>query len=90
MEFNKIIRGADKAANDEESIYQILGAGFLCHIAFQHEGQTMMIPAAYGRKDDALYIHGSTKNYMLNQIINGQSVCRRNAFRRNCFSKNFV
>ena len=46
MEFNKIIRGADKAANDEESIYQILDAGFLCHIAFQHEGQTMMIPTA--------------------------------------------
>ena len=75
MEFNKIIRGADKAANDEESIYQILDACFLCHIAFQHEGQTMMIPTAYGRKDDALYIHGSTKNYMLNQIINGQTVC---------------
>lgn len=75
MEFNKIIRGADKAVNDEASVYQILDAGFLCHIAFLHEGQTLMIPTAYGRKGDALYIHGSTKNYMLNQIINGQSVC---------------
>lgn len=75
MEFNKIIRGADKAANDEESVYQILDAGFICHIAFQHEEQTMMIPTAYGRKDDALYIHGSTKNYMLNQIINSTYVC---------------
>lgn len=76
MEFNKIIRGADKATNDEESVYQILDAGFLCHIAFQHEGQIMMIPTAYGRKGDALYIHGSTKNYMLNQIISGgECVC---------------
>ncbi len=74
MEFNKIIRGADKASNDEESFYQILDAGFLCHIAFQHEGQAMMIPTAFGRKDDALYIHGSSKNHMLNQIINGQRV----------------
>ncbi len=58
MEFNKIIRGADKAVNDEASVYQILDAGFLCHIAFLHEGQTLMIPTAYGRKGDALYIHG--------------------------------
>ncbi|HEV8083900.1 MAG TPA: pyridoxamine 5'-phosphate oxidase family protein [Chitinophagaceae bacterium] len=75
MQFNKIIRGADKSANYKESVYQILDAGFLCHIAFQHEGQSMMIPTAYGRKDDMLYIHGSTKNYMLNQIIHGESVC---------------
>ncbi|MEO6667991.1 MAG: pyridoxamine 5'-phosphate oxidase family protein [Ferruginibacter sp.] len=75
MEFNKIIRGADKEVNDEASVYQILDAGFLCHIAFLHEGQTLMIPTAYGRKADMLYIHGSTKNYMLNQILNGQIVC---------------
>ena len=75
MEFNKIIRGANRAANDLESVFNILDAGFICHIAFQHEEQTMMIPTAYGRKDDALYIHGSTKNYMLNQIINSTSVC---------------
>ena len=75
MEFNKIIRGADKSVNDEVSVYQILDAGFLCHIAFQHEGHTLMIPTAYGRKGNALYIHGSTKNYMLNQILNDQSVC---------------
>ena len=75
MKFNKITRGADKAANDEASIYQILDSGFLCHVAFQQEGETMMIPTAYGRKDDALYIHGSNKNHMLNQIINSQSIC---------------
>ncbi len=75
MEFNKIQRGAARAANDERSIYNILDTGFLCHIAFQHEGQAMMIPTAYGRKDDTLYIHGSSKNYMLNQIIKGDNIC---------------
>ena len=75
MEFNKIIRGANRSANDVESVFNILDAGFLCHIAFHHEGQTMMIPTGYGRKDDTLYIHGSSKNYMLNQIINGDIIC---------------
>ena len=75
MEFNKVVRGAKRAMNDEDTVYAILDAGFLCHVAFQHERQTMMIPTAYGRKGDALYLHGSTKNFMLSQVLNGQTVC---------------
>jgi nitroimidazol reductase NimA-like FMN-containing flavoprotein (pyridoxamine 5'-phosphate oxidase superfamily) len=75
MEFNKVIRGAKREANDEQSVYEILDAGFLCHVAFQHQGQTMMIPTAYGRKSDEIYLHGSTKNFMLNQILDGQTIC---------------
>lgn len=74
MEFNKIVRGANRAANDEESIYDILDAGFLCHVACMHNGQPMIIPTAYGRKGDTLYFHGSTKNFTLNQIIQSDSV----------------
>ena len=75
MEFNKVIRGAKREMNDEESVKSILDAGFLCHVAFQHQGQTMMIPTAYGRKDEDIYLHGSTKNFMLNQILDGQTIC---------------
>lgn len=75
MEFNKIIRGAKREKNDEQTVYQILDAGFLCHIAFQHQGQSMMIPTAYGRKGDLIYLHGSRKNFMLQQICNGQTAC---------------
>lgn len=75
MEFNKVIRGAKREMNELASVYAILDAGFLCHVAFQHQGQTMMIPTAYGRLDDTLYLHGSTKNFMLNQILDGQMAC---------------
>jgi nitroimidazol reductase NimA-like FMN-containing flavoprotein (pyridoxamine 5'-phosphate oxidase superfamily) len=75
MEFNKIKRGAKRAVYVEQSVYDILDAGFLCHIAFQSGGQTMIIPTAYGRKEDVLYFHGSTKNHMLNELVNGQSIC---------------
>ncbi|MFZ4799547.1 MAG: pyridoxamine 5'-phosphate oxidase family protein, partial [Bacteroidia bacterium] len=75
MEFNKVNRGAKREMNDEESVKNILDAGFLCHVAFQHQGQTMMIPTAYGRKEEDLYLHGSTKNFMLNQILDGQTIC---------------
>jgi uncharacterized protein len=75
MEFNKIVRGAKREMNDTESVNAILDAGFLCHVAFQHEGQTMMIPTAYGRLGENLYLHGSAKNFMLNQITDGQIIC---------------
>lgn len=75
MEFNKVVRGEKRAMNDVASVHAILDAGFLCHVAFQHQGQTMMIPTAYGREDDCLYLHGSTKNFMLNQILDGQTIC---------------
>lgn len=35
----------------------------------------MMIPTAYGRKGDLIYLHGSRKNFMLQQICNGQTAC---------------
>lgn len=75
MEFNKVVRGAKREMNDRDSVHSILDAGFLCHVAFQHQGQTMMIPTAYGREEDTLYLHGSTKNFMLNQLLDGQTSC---------------
>ncbi|HCS21716.1 MAG TPA: pyridoxamine 5'-phosphate oxidase family protein [Bacteroidetes bacterium] len=74
MKFNKITRGAKRAVNDEAHVYAILDAGFLCHVAFVHEGVPMIIPTAYGRKGDIIYLHGSVKNFMLNQIIQQQTI----------------
>ena len=75
MKLNKIIRGAKRAVAEEQVVYEVLDAGFVCHVAFQHQGQTMIIPTAYGRKEECLYLHGSAKNFMLNQIVDGQTIC---------------
>ncbi|MFZ1750970.1 MAG: pyridoxamine 5'-phosphate oxidase family protein [Saprospiraceae bacterium] len=75
MKFNKITRGANRAVYDEDALYEVLDAGFLCHVSFQYEGQVRMIPTAYGRHGDQLYFHGSSKNFMLRQITDGQTIC---------------
>lgn len=75
MKFNNVIRGAKREQNDEETIFAILDAGFLCHVSFTHQQQSMMIPTAYGRQGETLYIHGSSKNFMMNELCNGQRVC---------------
>ncbi len=75
MKFNKITRGNKREVNTTENVYEILDAGFLCTIAFVHQGQAMMIPTTYGRKDDVLYFHGSTKNFMMNEALKNEQIC---------------
>lgn len=75
MQFNKIIRGNYRQANTEKELYEVLDAGFLCHVAFTHQGKAMMIPTSYGRKGNVLYLHGNSKNFMLNEALKNEQVC---------------
>ena len=56
---------------DRDQINTILDAGFLCHIAFVVNGAPFIIPTAYGRDGETLYIHGSAKSRMLNYFADG-------------------
>lgn len=58
-----------------ETIYQILDEGLICHVGFAAEGQPFVIPTAYGRIDDRLYIHGSPASRMLRTLQKGIEVC---------------
>jgi uncharacterized protein len=71
----RVVREADRAVYDRESVYRILDEGFLCHVGFVVDGQPFVIPTSYGRKGDCLYIHGSAASRMLRQIRDGVSVC---------------
>jgi uncharacterized protein len=71
----RVVREADRAVYDRETMYQILDEGFLCHVGFVVDGQPFVIPTSYGRKDATLYIHGSAASRMLRQMKEGVSVC---------------
>jgi hypothetical protein len=63
-----VVREADRAVYDRETVYRILDEGFLCHAGFVVDGQPFVIPTSYGRKDASLYIHGSAASRMLRQM----------------------
>ena len=44
---------------DRETACRILDEGFVCHVGFTVDGQPYVIPTAYARVGDRLYIHGS-------------------------------
>jgi uncharacterized protein len=53
-------RYAHRAAYDRASVDAILDQGFVCHAGLQTDkGYPVVIPLAYGRLDDLVYLHGS-------------------------------
>ncbi|MCA1633813.1 MAG: pyridoxamine 5'-phosphate oxidase family protein [Acidobacteria bacterium] len=64
-----------RGAFDRETMYGILDEGFVCHVGFVVEGQPFIIPTAYGRAGDELFIHGSRASRMLKALRGGIQVC---------------
>lgn len=60
---------------DEETVFQILDSGFVCHVGFAVDGQPFVIPTNYGRSERTLYLHGSAASRMLKTLSEGVPVC---------------
>ncbi|MHA7059156.1 pyridoxamine 5'-phosphate oxidase family protein [Aquimarina sp. M1] len=71
---NKVVRGAKRASYTVEEINKILDDTFLCHIGYVWDGKAIVIPTAYGRKDNIIYIHGSLKNRMIINLLDAGKV----------------
>ena len=64
-----------RGSYDREVVYKILDEGFVCHVGFVIDGQPFVIPTAYGRAGDKLYIHGSAASRTLRASGRGIPVC---------------
>ncbi len=60
---------------ERETVYGILDEGFVCHVGFVAGGHPFVIPTAYGRKGDVLYIHGARASRMQKALAAGADVC---------------
>jgi len=72
---SKIVRGPKRAHYDEETLYEVLDDGFMCHVSYLYEGSPIIIPTAYARKGNTIYIHGAAKNRMMNSVLNQGQAC---------------
>jgi uncharacterized protein len=71
----QVKRRAQRGNYDRPVINQILDEGLICHVGFVVDGQPFVIPTAYGRLDDQIYIHGSPMSRMLRSLQQGIEVC---------------
>jgi nitroimidazol reductase NimA-like FMN-containing flavoprotein (pyridoxamine 5'-phosphate oxidase superfamily) len=60
---------------EREVVNGILDEGFVCHVGFVADGQPFVIPTAYGRVGEVLYLHGARASRMLKALADGVDVC---------------
>ena len=74
-ERTRVRRRAQRGRYDRETVHAILDEGLVCHLAFAPDGQPCVLPTAYARAGDTLYLHGSPANRMLRHLAGGLPVC---------------
>jgi nitroimidazol reductase NimA-like FMN-containing flavoprotein (pyridoxamine 5'-phosphate oxidase superfamily) len=72
---NKINRAPHRGLYDHQAIYEILDAGFICQVGFIDKNSPLIIPMTYGRKENALYLHGASTARIMNLLTEEHQVC---------------
>jgi hypothetical protein len=72
-------RHKERAAADRDVLYAVLDAGLVCHLGVVtpgpgNTGAPVVLPTAYGRDGDILYLHGSSANGAFG-LAAGRQVC---------------
>jgi hypothetical protein len=72
----RVRRMAERGHYEREVVEAILDEGFVCHVAFAGaDGTPWVIPTAYGRAGDTLYLHGAVGNHLLRALGAGATAC---------------
>jgi nitroimidazol reductase NimA-like FMN-containing flavoprotein (pyridoxamine 5'-phosphate oxidase superfamily) len=72
---NKVKRRFDRGRYDKKSVYAILDAALLCHIAYVIDGRPYCTPTSFWREGDHLYWHGSSASQQIRAQRDGLPVC---------------
>ena len=70
----RVRRGAIRAEYDRDAILEVLDAGLIAHVGVVTDDGPIVLPMAYGRDDEWLYVHGSVANAALRAAV-GQDIC---------------
>ena len=70
----RVRQAANRARYDRETLYAILDASPVGHVAFVHEGWPQSIPTAIARLDDGLWLHGSRSSRLYRTLAAGERV----------------
>jgi nitroimidazol reductase NimA-like FMN-containing flavoprotein (pyridoxamine 5'-phosphate oxidase superfamily) len=70
----RLRRHAERGKTDYADLFAVLDAGMICHLGVIHDGAPLVLPTAYGRIGDTLYLHGSSANRSLH-AADGREVC---------------
>ena len=70
----RVRRGVPRAHYGRDDVLDILDAGLIAHVGVTTAEGPLVLPMAYGRDGDWLYLHGAAANHLLN-TGDGHEVC---------------
>jgi len=73
-ERTRVRRHSERAQTERADLFAVLDAGMICHLGVVVDGSPVVLPTAYGRVGDTLYLHGSSANRSLH-AADGHEVC---------------
>lgn len=68
-------RLAERAAYDAETVEAVLDAGVVAHVGISSQGAPVVIPMAYARVRDTVYVHGSRASRIMRALKTGDAMC---------------
>ncbi len=74
-ERTRVHRAPERGIYDQGAVYDILDAGYMCHVGFNAHHGPVVLPTLYGRSGDTLYIHGSPAAGMLRAMRGDIPAC---------------
>jgi len=72
---NKVRQLAEKAAYDRDTVFRILDAALVAHVAFVQDGQPVVVPMIYGRDGERVFLHGARKSRIIRMLEQTDRAC---------------
>jgi uncharacterized protein len=64
-ERTQVRRRSQRGVYDKAQVHGILDEGFICHVGFIVDGHPHVVPTAYARSGEQIYIHGSPASRLM-------------------------
>jgi nitroimidazol reductase NimA-like FMN-containing flavoprotein (pyridoxamine 5'-phosphate oxidase superfamily) len=74
-ERTKLNRISYKASHEVSDLYSILDDNLVAHVGLVQDGRPVVIPMAYGRVGDIIYLHGSSGSRLMRLLHDEPDVC---------------
>ena len=66
---------SERGRYDRSMIVEILDEALICHVGFAVDGRPWVLPTAFARVHDHVYIHGAVGNFALRTLAGGIEAC---------------
>ncbi|HSH59576.1 MAG TPA: pyridoxamine 5'-phosphate oxidase family protein [Acidimicrobiales bacterium] len=74
-ERSRLRRKAERGRHDWDTLVEILDEALVCHVGFSVDGRPWVVPTAFARIGEHLYLHGAVGNFALRTLAAGTEAC---------------